>query len=272
MSEAITTSAPELAHILLYGLSGVRKSTLAAQSPTPQFINLFDSLGNAKPYFENCRVVRSTDYTMLGAGVSEIPMFDCYAIDDVEKTKLIRRILHFGANDPDNPLGIKQFKTKLPVLMKDIAAIGANSYIFDSLTLFTAQARHAVSQWREVAADAIAREVTDYFEDICMALSSLPITTIAISHLSTQGESKILGGKTVRTRKDVVTTAPGRMADRIFGYFSDLWYLFIDEEGNFKVLTQGDGAHIAKNTFRAMAVCANSWQEITGNKPNIIWE
>lgn len=267
----------DFAHILIYGPNGSGKSMLAGQAEMPQLIHLFDSLGNArKPYFENMRVVRGEDYSIVDGKATIIPQFDCYAKEDEAKENLLRRILFFGAGDPNNPLGVKQFKTKLPTLISDATTIAAKTYIFDSFTPFTAQARHAISEWRNVAVDEIAREVTNYFEDICMAISSLEIATIAISHITTRGDTKMVRDrdkmKAVRIRVEDITTAPGRMADRIFGYFSDVWCTFIDEEGRYRVMLQGNSDHIAKNTFNASAICDSSWNEITKNKPEIIWE
>ncbi len=266
-------------HILLTGLSGVGKSVLAASGPTPQLVSLFDSIGNArKPYLENMRVKRTKDAVVLmGNRVSIIPTLLCYDKDDTDLTKLIRKVWCFNSGtDVENPVGKEQFNVKRAVLLKELESFDAQCFIFDSMTSWQVQTRHSVTNYANMKSADIANIVTNEYEDLCYLLQNLPVTTIAITHTSTQGVTTTdYNNKEKRKRVSVQTTAPGRMSDRIYVCFSDVWNCFVDVsdsgEAHYRVQTFNSGDTIAKNSIDAPAECDNNYAEITANRKEIIW-
>lgn len=263
-------------HILLGGPSGSGKSRLAASTDTPQLIALFDSLGNAAPYFRNCRVKRTRDVVMIGGRPSIIPTFDCYALEDIELTTLQRRVWHFN---PANEHGKAQFDIKRPLLAQECESIKAPTFIFDSLTMFHSGMR---VQGKKYVGDSSQDEeqlnyrITDQVEDLCIWLCALEVTVILCAHVSLVEYNKRIGKNTIKVA-DTRINAPGKMGRNITGMFSDVWYTFIDEEGEYKVLTQGSfdsgekTNNNAKNTVNAPAICNNIYSEIVNGREPIIW-
>lgn len=265
-------------HLLNTGNSGSGKSRLAATAPTPQLVALFDSLGNARPYFRNCRVKQTRDVVIVLGKPTIIPTYLCYAADDVDLTTLLRKLWHF---DPATGIGKVQFDIKRPLIMQEMRDINAKTFILDSLTLFTTAMR--VYGKRNIGStsqdeEALAYATTDYIEDLTITLCSLPCNVILCAHISDRiytrrGTRKGDPGQVV---KDTFVNAPGRMARNLTAMFSDVWYCSVDVEDQYTVLTQSDNEHIAKNTVNAPRTVnitdeENSYDKIVASSDPIIW-
>jgi energy-coupling factor transporter ATP-binding protein EcfA2 len=267
-------------HILLYGPSGAGKSHLAATAASldnPQLIAAFDSLGNLRPYLEVGPVEaldQVQDGVMVGRRLSVIPTYMVYGPND----KLLRKIWHFGASmrttqrgadlDIMNPEGIEQWTLKLPLLIKEMQTINSKLFTFDSFTIFTTLARRTARATNLGPPSVHSNDndrnwnyaITDFFEDICLALNAMRCTTIAIGH-PYYNENKNTTG----------INAPGRMADNTIYMFSDVWYCHIDKDGKHKVLTKGDNHTQAKNSVGAEDICDNDYWQITSNTKPLQW-
>lgn len=266
---------PDYLHILLGGPSGSGKSRLAASLPQPQLIALFDSLGNATPYLRNCQVKRSRDPVLINGRVSVIPTFDCFALEDKDLTTLLRRIWHFNPASPDGQL---QFNIKRPLIYKELASINASCFILDSLTALHSGMR--VQGKKTIGASSADEEqlnyaITDYIEDLTIWLCSLETTVLLTAHISLMEYNKRVGKQMMRVA-DTRINAPGKMGRNITAMFSDVWYSFVDEEAQYRVLTQGsfgseETNNQAKNTVNAPAICPNNYPEIVQGADPIVW-
>lgn len=248
-------------HVLNYGASGVGKSYLAATAPTPFLLALWDSLGNATPYLTPYALRETKDVVVIGGKASIIHTIDCY--DKADHSKLCGRIWDF---DPSSAGTKLQWDIKRATLQKECSDIGARTFIFDSLTLFHTSARRVARSYGAGNEEEMAYAITDYIEDLCISLCALPLNVILCAHIS----DRIYNIRD-KVRKDTSVTAPGRMGRNIFSMFSDVWYCFVDESGQHKVLTKTDDTHTAKNTVLADLTCDNNYAAITANAKPLEW-
>ena len=269
-------------HTILAGPSGSGKSWLAATSPEPQQVALFDSLGNARAYFRNCRVAQERDVVMVGGRPSIIPTYLCYALEDEGCTSLKRKLWAF---DTSTDLGIHQFKVKWAILAEEMRSIAAKTFIFDSLTLYQTGLRVAGKAYIGSSSEderALAYSITDDIEALANMLKSLPFNVIMTAHISGRIYNKSIGkgaNSRVLELQDTSINAPGRMSRNLVSMFSDVWLTYVDEEGNYLVNTNrpldreadSKATIVAKNTVNSPGVCANNWQEIVRGSDPIIW-
>lgn len=277
------------AHILVYGPSGAGKSHLAASAPLPQWIALFDSIGNAQPYMYDhdnkpCRVVGPAsqrayrDIAMVQGKAIMIPTYVCYANDDTELTQPLRHISHYGVIDaqlPGMPIARSLFDSKLPLLPRLVAERcgSAGTFIIDSLTLYIADSRRHNLRFNDpgMGEMGVANINTNDVEDLCMALRGLTACNVILTAHIADREFEIATPTARRKISERTVNAPGRMARNIRAYFSDVWYCYRDSEGMPHMLTISDDVHDAKNTFKAERICDNLWSAVTQNAEPIIW-
>lgn len=254
-----------LAHIVLYGPPGTGKSELASSIPGTKLIGLFDPIGHGLPYLRRYANKRTRDVVVVRGAASIIDTIESY--DKEDTAKLCSKLWHFGANLQ----GKQQFDIKRTILVEECVAIDASVFIFDSLTLFTTAMRILTKQQGIIDDEQAAYAITDYVEQLCASLASLPITTVLIAHISDQNVK--FRGQVVR--KENYINAPGRMARNIKSMFSDVWYCFVDDEGKHYVQTQTRGDHEARNTFNSDPVCEvklnEQFYEVTKHREPILW-
>ena len=269
-------------HTILAGPSGSGKSWLSATSPEPQLVALFDSLGNARAYFRNCRVKQERDVVIVLGRPSIIPTYLCYALEDTECSTLKRKLWAF---DTSTSIGIDQFKVKWAILSEEMRACAAKTFIFDSLTLYQTGLRVAGKDSIGSSSEderALAYSVTDDIEALGNMLKSLPFNVIMAAHISGRNYKKSVGrGANARILdlQDTSINAPGRMGRNLESMFSDVWLTYVDDEGNYLVNTNRPLDHdvnskdtiVAKNTVNSPGVCPNNWLEIVKGSDPTIW-
>ena len=268
----------EYFHILAYGEPGSGKTWLAASAWKPQLIALFDTLGNARPYFEGLYVREITDpkhktYVNLPP-LSEIPTYDCFA--DAEATQLVRRIWHFSSTDPKNPIGYNQFEAKIATIPSECQAIGAKFFILDSLLTYTMATKRKVEATIKLTGDfdemLIAREMTPLIEDMCFLLNGLRLNVTLCAHVSNAPQNTVTPErKVIKKLSDTVVTAPGRVGRNIRGWFSDVWYCYRTDDGIPMVQLTTKEGHIAKNTVAASEDMPNDFEAIIKSRKAINW-
>jgi len=213
------TKRPYL-HALLYGDTGVGKTTFASTFPKPMLVFQFDHNGKDMPYMKGGEVQKGEDGNELQSYEIETGRGDITITHrDVMYPDGIVRIEYYNRTDDiDNPTAFSYFRTRMGILHEEYDLW--KTVVVDSITFMALQAR----KLEEKVLNPLPQGVTLYTkggggdqrmwfagatssleELLCMRLAGLDMNVVAIAHVSR--DKNMLSGEIVQ-----VPSAPGRLS------------------------------------------------------------
>lgn len=223
-------------HVLLYGDTGVGKSTMASTFPKPMLVWCFDHMGKDTPYRVGGQVSDLQEYTIeTGKGDVVIPFRDVKHPDG-----LVRIEYYNKTDDIENPVAFSNFRTRMGVLHNEYDVW--KTVVIDSVTFMELQARKleekvlnplpaGVSLYEKGAKfdgrTWFAGATSALEELLCLRLAGLDMNVVVICHVDK--DKNMVSGEIVK-----VPFAPGRLSNRslLSAAFAEQYHLYTQRDGD----------------------------------------
>lgn len=223
---------------LIIGKDAAGKSTFVGTGPKPMLVLLHDAPDKAHEY--------------LKRGVAgELERTDLCYFQNVfsvkDAGKLLIRIEYWGEPTPTEPTAYGRFLSRLFGLEREIVEKGWQTVVLDSVTSLEMSARY----YSEYNINKDVRDGRQHYSYSMKACEQIVMTrwpnlintnAIVIAHYDEFQDDSEDGEKTV-TRKAI--SVPGKLASRIGTQFSEVWRVYVDDEGNRRLQTTAR----PRNTF-----------------------
>lgn len=239
---------------LVYGDAGVGKSSFAATFPTPRYILQFDPKSKATPYRK--RGVLAEQY------VSDDLETDVWDIHSKrEPGKLVERVEFFIDGDvragKNQFYAAEKFEERLNGLFDEIRAGQWNTVIVDSLSSM----EYAVRKCSQYKLNATTKrgaeqhgmvhygESAEMIEELVNSkLAHLDCNVVLLAHVR-MTEDRIRG------KLSWMPEAPGKQPRKIPAAFGEVFYMFVNEEGERLLQTEAGNEYFATSQIPAPNPC-----------------
>lgn len=222
---------PEI-HALIYGDSGVGKSTMAKTFPKPMLVHCWDGHGKEMPYRKGPDGKILADSGLqewdisVGQGLVGLPFRDVMHPDGLV------RIEYYNDPDPDFPTAFNLFRYRMQLFSGE--QDNWKTVVEDSLTSMELSARKVeeklLNPMKKFAKGTDTRQwfsgSTDALEEmVVMRLAGLSINVVVCSHINERKNE--ISGEILRG-----AFAPGRLATRglMNSRFQEQYHLYTDRD------------------------------------------
>ncbi|MCG7853677.1 MAG: ATP-binding protein [Methanosarcinaceae archaeon] len=229
-------------HAMIYGDSGVGKSTFASSFPKPMLVFCFDPHGKDIPYWRG--VTAPLQEYAIGNAV--VKYRDCAAPDGFV------RIEYYHDIDTDNPTAIRLFRERMGLFQNEYASW--KTICLDSVTMMELCARKYEEKIMNPGPVGVSKFVkgsgvdtrqwfagsTDALEEIIIQrFGALPMNVVVLCHINERKNE--ISGEILRG-----ANAPGRLATRglLNAAYQEQYYVSTMRD------TEGRRAHCAQTTNR----------------------
>jgi hypothetical protein len=249
---------------LVYGDTGAGKSTFAASFPFPRYVAMFDPKSKATPYRKRGRLA-----AQYASHDLETDVWDIHSKKKPEE--LATRIEFFIDADARQGKGVlyaaEKFDTRLNQVYQEVREGKWATVIIDSLS-FLDYALRMCSQYK---LNPTTKAGNDQHGQVHYGHSAAMLEQLVNSKLAHLDCNVVLLGH-VKMKEDRIRgslawmpEAPGQQARKLPGAFGEVYYMYVDKEGDHLLQTEKGEEYFASSQIPAPNPCVPDYNELWVN-------